>query len=345
MKRSLLKMRLFTLTILLTLAVPFSVPAQESAATRVEAEAHQQKGIERRTPADPDVAISLCLASGDVFVRGWDRNEVRAVADGRVVFSAAKAGKGLDVFVSHEAVNQEDIVTGSCEASSDVELNVPRGASIRINVRDGDVDVSDVAEARIDSLNGDVSVKRVARYADVSCLSGDISLTQSKGRVHLKSVSGYVAASNLSPIAPTDDVVAESTSGDVSLEHVGHAKVKGAAISGDLRMVGPLVGRGIYEFTSTSGDVTLELPADASFRLNARVVFSGEIITDFPVTITPSAKPSIPEPPQPPDRHGPGKNRRPPKEPTHTTLAGVVGSGSAELKLTSFSGTLYLKKQ
>ena len=36
--------------------------------------------VERRVDAAPDVALSLCVASGDVIVRGWDRAEVRARA-------------------------------------------------------------------------------------------------------------------------------------------------------------------------------------------------------------------------------------------------------------------------
>nr|MBA3713076.1 hypothetical protein [Pyrinomonadaceae bacterium] len=34
--------------------------------------------IERRVAVEPTVTVALCVASGDVIVRGWDRREVRA---------------------------------------------------------------------------------------------------------------------------------------------------------------------------------------------------------------------------------------------------------------------------
>src|SRR5262245_8841262 len=39
--------------------------------------------VERTVAADPRVVVSACIASGDVTVHGWDRNEVRArISDG-----------------------------------------------------------------------------------------------------------------------------------------------------------------------------------------------------------------------------------------------------------------------
>lgn len=352
-------MRFLALTILLALASPLSAGAQERAESRHKDD-EQREAVERKVAAEPDAVVSLCVASGDVIVRGWEKNEVRArsAQAGGIDLKASKsagAGKGVEVLVSDDPQDEDGSGSASCDATSDIELDVPRGATVRIKVREGDVDVTDVAEAHVESLNGDVSVRRAGVATDVSCLSGDVTFSDSRGRARLRSVSGDVEAANVAPFAAGDDLIVTSTSGDVSLERVGHASVKGTVISGGVRMSGPLVSRGSYEFTSTSGDVTLELPPDASFKVNARVVFSGEIITDFPVTATVApVRASAPEPPdspEPPDFPGkPGKHKppkvKPPKEPTNqTTLAGVVGKGGAELKLTSFSGTVYLKKQ
>jgi hypothetical protein len=81
--------------------------------------------------------------------------------------------------------------------------------------------------------------------------------------------------------------------------------------------------------------VTLKLPQNASFRLNARVVTGGEIITDFPVKTTAAANP-----PPPPTND---KHKHSPMTPSR--LIGTVGSGDAELNLFTFSGTVHLKKQ
>ncbi|MGB8509231.1 MAG: DUF4097 family beta strand repeat-containing protein, partial [Pyrinomonadaceae bacterium] len=209
---------------------------------------------------------------------------------------------------------------------SSVELDVPRGATVNLQVRDGDVDVSDVAEARVESLNGDVNLERVSKGVEVSCMSGDVSLSDSAGRVRLRSVSGEVEASNVKTVEPGDDFTAISTSGDVSLDHIAHTQVKGQTIGGSVRMTGPLARGGSYDFTTTSGDVSLTLPPDASFRINARVVASGDIVTDFPVKA--NVGPAVP-----------GKDSH------QSRLIGVVGSGDAYLNLTTFSGTVNLKRQ
>jgi hypothetical protein len=343
-------MKFPALTILLALALPLTAGAQaQPHASAGEKGSAAPPGVERKIAAAADVAVSLCMASGSVVVRGWDKGEVQARSDmaGRIDLREGKPGKGVEVIVSDYA--DDETGAGHCNSTSDVELDVPRGARVQIRVREGDVDIDGVAEARVESLNGDVDVRRVTRAVDVSCLSGDVSLSDSKGRARLHSVSGSVEAMHVSPAATGDEFEAHSTSGDVSLERVGHASVKGATTSGSVRMSGPLAGSGLYEFATHSGDVTMELPPDSSFRVNARILHTGEVITDFPVRATLPAAGNVnaggvPQPPPPPPPNGKVKVK-PPKVPGHTGLVGVVGKGGAELKLTTFSGTIYLKQE
>lgn len=357
-------MKFLALTILLALAAPLSAARAQGPAAGGgdDADDAAQAGVERKVAAAPDAAVSLCLGAGSVVVRGWDRAEVqaRSAQAGRIELRAGQAGKGITVLVSDE--DEEHF--GPCSATSDVELDVPRGASVHVKVREGDVDVSGVAEARVESLNGDVDARRITRVIEISCLSGDVSLSDSKGRARLRSVSGSVDVMNVAPAAAGDDLVAHSTSGDLSLERVGHASVKATTTSGSVRMSGALAASGAYEFATHSGDVTMSLPPDSAFRVNARVVFGGEIITDFPIkgTFRPTAAaapaapstdaaepPDLPHPPGP--VHGPGKVKvkvkvpKAPSPPQQTSLVGTVGGGTADLKLTSFSGTVYLKKE
>lgn len=320
--------------------------------------------LERSTPADASVVVSLCLASGDVVVRGWDRAEVRASAGSggglELRTDRGQPARRVEVLVSQG----EDVPAqpGECGVTDGLELNVPRGAAVSLRVQEGDVAVSDVAELTVNNMSGDVEVRGIARGVEVRTMSGDVSLSDSKGRVRLRVVSGSVLASNVAPLSPTDVFDASSTSGDVELEGVRHSRVSGATISGGVRMTGPLAPGGTYEFKSVSGDVTLALPSDSSFRLDAKVVMSGEIITDFPVRASsltpedeadPPTPPASPAPPAPPagqhgrPRPGPRVNvpAPPPPHMRPTRLVGTVGAGDAAVDLSSFSGTLHLKKQ
>lgn len=344
-------MKFLFLIILLSLPVaaqtPAPRPAPPSPPAPVSPPAAEDFALERRANADPAVVVTLCLASGDVVVRGWDRKEVRArAAEGGALAletDGAQPSRRVDVMVNEG--QEAELHPGDCGLASGLELSVPRGATVNLRVHEGDVEVSDVAELRVNNLSGDVDARGIARAVEAASMSGDISLADSKGRVRLRTVSGSVEAVNVAPLAAGDAFEASSTSGDVALADVGHARVNGSTISGSVRVSGALARGGVYEFKTISGDVTLAVPADASFRLNAKVVLSGEIVTDFPVratSVSPNGEgpPAAPAPPRP--RHGRPAHA---EEPQATRLVGTVGTGDAAVTLSSFSGTLHLKRQ
>jgi hypothetical protein len=294
---------------------------------------------ERTVAAARDVYVELTLESGDVLVRGWDRAEVRArTVDGtrielRQYESDAAAGaesekdkekvpaRRVEVFLLNS--EEEEVTPGEPGGSGDVELSVPRGATLHLKVQSGDVEVSDVAEARIESASGDVDVSNVTKGVEIMALSGDVTLADSTGGVRLQSLSGEVEATNLKPNDDRDAFMVKSISGNINLESVAHAKVEGETTSGNVRFTGPLAARGGYKLRTTSGDVTMALPADSSFKVFAKVSIGGEVISDFPVKSESDA----------------GKPR------SRQILDGVVGGGDAEVSLTSFNGTVHLRKR
>jgi hypothetical protein len=294
---------------------------------------------ERTAAAAKDVLVELALESGDVVVRGWDRDEVRARSDEapRIELrryespepGAAKdmTAAGIDaparrveVFVLHS--KDDPVRPGQSSGSGNVELNVPRGATVSLKVQSGDIEVSGVAEARVESASGDIDLTLISKGVDIDAFSGDISVADSRGSIRLRSLSGSVEATNLRPNDAKDEFTVKSMSGDILLQNVTHAKIEGETTSGSVRFDGALAKGGGYKLQTTSGDLTMSLPAAASFRVNARIILSGEIITDFDVkTAAPAARP------------GP-LNR----------LDGVVGKGDADINLSAFSGTVHLRK-
>ena len=344
------------------------------------APAAEDSALERSAAAEPKAVVSLCITSGDVIVRGWDRSEVRArIHDAgalRLLTPNVRPAPRVEVLVSEDREGELD--SGHCGSNARVELMVPRGATVDVESRSGHTEVADVAAARVRVLSGDVNVRRVSESVEVSCLSGDVTVEDSSGPVRVVTVSGDVEARNVRRVAAGDNFEARSTSGDVTIEGVAHDQVSGAAVSGQVLYTGALARGGSYDFRTISGDVTMELPADSSFTLRARVVVSGEIETDFPVRMTPGAHDTAPPdpsqrqtptprpaprsapmpmpapapgamPPDPPGTPKPGKVRvkvpKEPREPTSARLDGVVGTGDAVVNLSSFSGSLYLRKR
>jgi Putative adhesin len=283
-------------------------------------------------------------------------------------------------------------VTASCLSFSDVEMNVPRGATVQLQTRDGDINVADVSTAYVNTQSGDVSIQRATKAVDAGTMGGVISLKDSSGCINLHSVGGNIEASGVRPTEASDTFDARSLGGDIVLDQVAHARLNARSLNGSLSMTGRLAHDGHYDFNTISGDVTLTLPVDSSFRISAKLSQSAEVITDFPLTLksyssapvrpsgklsppdlqsaslstSPEALPKTPAPAAlpPVDGVAPARAADPPDDPPRVIaktkikvprvvvvgyplrrLDGVCGSGDALIDVSSFSGTVHLKKQ
>lgn len=290
---------------------------------------------EAAVAAAPDVNVTLSTTGGRITVRGTDRKEVRA----RAMTNGAKlkirvtggpesgpesAAMRVEIQVADKANGGEENFE-SCLADSDVELEVPRGATVYLQTQDGDIDVSDVAEAHLETHDGRIEATHISKVVDAASLGGDVMLADASGRASLTSLNGVIEVRGVRPLDGSDFLKVKTVSGDILLDGIGPARVEANTISGELRLTGRLARGGTYDFTTTTGDVTVLMPPDSSFKVNAKVSEHGEIITEFPLQYK-----------------GPGS----PTAPLQTgRLLGTYGSGDATINLISFSGTLRLRKQ
>ena len=340
----------------------------------------EDQKVERTIAVDSAVTVSLCVMSGNITVRGWDRNEVTVRSVDAVQIDLRKAQelmpvgnvKKLEVVVFNKPGEQK--LQGKCQAYSDVDLNVPRGATVLVQTRDGDISIAEVASAYAGTQNGDIEVGQVSRSIEVGSIGGSICLKDSTGRVSISSAGGSVSVANLSPVDAADTIDVVTTSGDITLSQVTHKQINSKTVSGNLTLNGPLAAAGRYWFNSFSGDVTLALPANSSFKLLAKVSENGEIITDFPLTLTqvsaaPPAETSVAEAPEAaappavtpkPAPPGPTPKAAPSVKvhvkPVITVnpvakvqfsmrrVTGTHGTGDATISVASFSGTLRLEQ-
>jgi DUF4097 and DUF4098 domain-containing protein YvlB len=340
--------------------------------------------VERTVSADPSVMVSTCVMSGSISVNGWDRDEVSARSSNatqielRQKDGKAQAGKAtrLEVFVidkSGEAREKEN-----CQAYSDLELFVPRAASVHVQTRDGDIDIADIAVVVAGTQNGEINIERISRAVEVGSVGGSVFIKDSTGRASVTTIGGGIEVANLRPSSAVDGFEAVSVSGDLNLEGVSHSQFNARTVTGNVRLTGSLAAGGRYGFKTLSGDITLTLPSDSSFSLNAKVSKDGEIISDFPLTLIPDA----PTPPQspvvtppatavstaPPKSPAPGPAATAPVSPfvvkvkprisnvivttpsvtisvpTMRRVNAVCGAGAASIQVASFSGTLQLLK-
>src|SRR5438034_4111521 len=137
--------------------------------------------VERTIAADPAVTVSICVASANVTVHGWDKNEVLARTEDaeQIELQRRDATTGPNRATRVEVLlvdKGEGLKTRhGCQGFSDVTLNVPRGASVQVQTRDGDISIAEVGLAYAGSQNGDISIDHVSRSIEVWSLGGSIS--------------------------------------------------------------------------------------------------------------------------------------------------------------------------
>lgn len=340
--------------------------------------------IERSMPVDPVATITVCVMSGTIEVHGWDKNEVRvrsaeaSVLDFRRIDKAKEKDK---VKVMETPATRVDVMVmdksdktgkkGDCQAVADVEVEVPHGATVQVQTRDGDIHIVGVAAAYAGSQNGDIAIEGATRLVEAGSVGGSISLRDSAGRINLSSAGGMVEAANVKGTSTDDTFEVATVSGDVLLDNISNPKLVVKTVNGGVTLTGALARAGQYGFTTLSGDVTLALPTDASFKIVAKLSENHNIISDFKLKYLDMPQPPAPNPqmtPAPPAARTPAPKVQPAPKPappavkdpptatvvikpsisiplyTLRRIVATCGTGDANIAVNSFSGTVRLKK-
>jgi hypothetical protein len=334
--------------------------------------------IERSIVVSPQLTVTLCVASGKLTVRGWDKNElrVRSADAGQIELRRLDKTKDPSIPASRIDVMVLDSTSKisakvDCQALADVEMEVPVGATVQVQTRDGDISITGVSAAYAGSQNGNIEIARATKLVEAGSIGGSISLRDSSGRVNLSSAGGIVEVANVKASSSEDIFEVGTVSGDIQLQHVSNPKVMAKTVNGNVTLTGPLARSGHYAFTNMTGDVILALPHDASFQLNAKVSEKRDIVSDFQLKYfsevpppppaarpgaTPATAPKTPAPAktpvakgQPPQKTGPIISPVEIDKPIVVPyvlrrITAVCGSGDATISVASFGGTVRLKK-
>jgi len=307
--------------------------------------------LERTMPVHPTATITACVMSGSIEVRGWDKNEVRVrssdadVLDFRRIDKVKEKDKEkqlqspatrVDVMVMDKS--DKTGAKGDCQAIADVELEVPRGATVQVQTRDGDIHIIGVAGAYAGSQNGDIAIEGVTKLVEAGTVGGSIELRDSAGRINLSSAGGTVDATNIKGTSADDLFEVGTVSGDIQLEDVSNTKLVAKTVQGSVIMSGPLARSGQYGFTTTYGDVILAMPANASFQIVAKLSDNHNIISDFPLKFSETPAPPTPKMagPEAVAPRSPTPKRSPevvaPRSPTPKTAPSSAKSPSPSVK-------------
>ncbi len=306
-------------TIFIFLMLPVSVFAHASDRNK-----HKQQ-VERTVAVNPRVIVTACVVSGNITVQSWDRNEVRArISDGvqieltRIDLDKSQAATELKL-TAQESRRKRD---SSCLPFGDVELQVPRGAGVKLQTTSGTISATDVARVTATSQSGTITLFKVRAEADLNTIGGEISVRNSTGVFKLHTIGGSIDARDLGPAAAGDSLEADTVGGEITLNRIQHRRVKVNTVSGEAEFAGPLSRGGRYSFQSISGRLRLSLPANSSFRVSGTLGSDGGLSSDFNITTEKASK------------YSPMR-----------TVSGVVGKGDASITVSFFTGSIQIRKQ
>lgn len=247
----------------------------------VQVGAQPQRAVPENTAVvDPRVLIKLCVDSGSITVRGWDRNEVRTrPTDG--IHLAIQGSTENDLTAQRNLLLLNSKTGGNCIESGDIELDVPHEAGIDLRSGSARVKVSGIATLKIINQDGSIDIEQASQSIDINSIASHISVRDSRGSIKLRSASGSIQVQHVNRNAAGEVCEVTSLRGDITLDGVDHKIVEASTMNGALNFSGPLVWAGRYHFQTILGDIKLSLPPDSSFRIGATLARGTSISSDF----------------------------------------------------------------
>lgn len=271
----------------------------------------EQSKLDTTVALNASGTVDLSLISGEIRVTSWDRNQVRIVA------TSESGTLDLESSPSRVTLSMRSEGRHGNVGDAQYQVTVPATARLLLRTVSGEITSRGGAELEAHTVSGDLSVSDVKGRTTLETVSGELTGTGISGNVRANSVSGDVTLNTI-----TGDIDAETVSGDVELTDVRSSSVRASSTSGDAHYQGTVDSKGRYDFQSHSGDVRLVLPANIGAQLSIET-FSGDIDSDFPMTLLPGAQRSSGRP-----RH----------------MEFRIGNGGAVISATTFSGDVTIER-
>jgi hypothetical protein len=270
-------------------------------------------------PVAPTAHINISNVKGEVTITAWNRNEVHVggqLGDGAEPLTIEGSDNNLTIDVKAKGHDGWFNWNGeNAMAPTKLDITVPRGASLKVNVVSAplSVDGIDGGDIEVNSVSGRVRINAQTPMLNAVSVSGNVAFSGHAAQAKLQTVSGDILAPSLGAA-----VELQTVSGHIQAGGGPWRQLSLSTVSGDVQLNGSVAANGSISIDSMSGDVQLQFPATLNSNLHANT-FSGDLRSDF-------GTPTHPE-------HGPG-----------STLDTVVGNGSGKIHIESFSGDVRIRK-
>jgi hypothetical protein len=218
--------------------------------------AAQERRIEEKVAANPDVMVRIHNMVGSIRVRAWDRDSIAV--------TGTVSETRLDRFEIHSAGAGAKL--GIWDTSSEglgpsrLEVMVPIESTVWIKTASATIDVSGV-QGGLDvySVSGDINITGTPREVYAESMGGKITLAADSRSARIKTGSGAIAMGGA-----LIDVTATTVSGPVDIDGDRIQRGRIESVDGRIRWRGAFAPRASLDFTSHAGPIEFSLHPDAS---------------------------------------------------------------------------------
>ena len=260
--------------------------------------------IDTTIAAERSQRLLVNAYGGHVTVRSWNRNAVRVEA-------TASGSNRVEVSSSASAMSVRTQGRHGPPTNTALRISVPVWMALSLSGVHTNATIQGTrAPISVETVEGEVNVTGGDGLISLRSVQGSVSLHGARGRISVNSVNEDVRVSN-----STGEIMAETVNGEIALEGVDAPTVDASTVNGDISYAGPIRNGGRYALSTHNGDITLTVADGASANV-AVSTFNGEFESEFPVPLSGTRK-------------GKGFNF-------------TLGSGSAQVTLESFQGTIQL---
>jgi DUF4097 and DUF4098 domain-containing protein YvlB len=219
-------------------------------------------------PVPANARISVRGARGDITVRATDVPEIRVAGKKNVHAwsenDASRRAGPISVEIVQNGDGYEIHPTGAnagdSRVSIDMEVQVPKKASLTIRNEKGDITVSDMATpVSITSANGDVEVRDTASDVNIEMHKGDVKVSDTKGDIKISGKGTQV------------DVA--SATGSFTLDGEFYGPIRADKVAKGLRFISQRTDLTLTSLTGhmevSSGNLQIvDAPGDITLRTN-----------------------------------------------------------------------------
>lgn len=214
--------------------------------------------------------LDLRTGGGDIELQGPLTGDLRGKTSGGDVILADVSGR-VDISTSGGDIRTDKIQGEGYLKTSGGDIRVEMvGGNMDVHTSGGNIIVGNVGKTlRAQTAGGDIEIGNVGGEATVSTAGGNIQVGKVSGSATLKTAGGDIELNGGSGI-----ISAITAGGNITLDNVS-GSVEARTVGGDVTAALRPSGQGRSRLTTTGGEVTLYLPANAKATIEARIRIQG----------------------------------------------------------------------